>query len=68
MTVAGGSLTSLVLRDEQDEPMGRVRFTQASGWLWACALCPAANRPGAGAIAPDHAVGRLVDHIDVAHP
>lgn len=62
------SLTSLVLRDEQDEPMGHVRYSPYSAWLWACSLCPAANRPGAGAAAPELAVAHLVDHIERAHP
>jgi hypothetical protein len=62
------ALASVVLRDEQDEPMGFVRYTPLSGWLWACSLCPAANRPGAGAPAPEAAVGHLVDHIGRAHP
>jgi hypothetical protein len=62
------ALTSVVLRDEQDEPMGHVRYTPLSGWLWACSLCPATNRPGAGEIAPEDAVGHLVNHIGRAHP
>lgn len=61
------SLTSIVLLDEAGEPMGHVRYTPQSGWLWACALCPAANRPGEGAAAPELAVGRVVDHIAAAH-
>lgn len=62
------SLASVVLRDEHDEPMGFVRYTPLSGWLWACSMCPAANRPGLGSTAPELAVAHLVDHIGRAHP
>lgn len=62
------SLTSIVLRDEEDGPMGYARYSPASGWLWSCALCHAANALGAGVAAPDQAVSRLVDHIEGRHP
>ena len=62
------ALTSVVLRDKQDDPMGHVRYTPHSGWLWACSQCPAANRPGAGALSPEEAVEYLVGHIGRAHP
>lgn len=62
------ALVSIVFRDEQDEPMGFVRYTPHSGWLWACSLCRAANTPGAGALSPQGAVETLVLHIEVVHP
>jgi len=61
-------LTSIVLRDEQDDPMGYVRQSYVSGWLWACAQCHAANAPGAGTHSPDTAVRHLVEHVSRRHP
>lgn len=60
-------LTSIVLRDERDEPVGHVRNSQWSGWLWACALCPAANPPGAGSDNSDTAVRRAIEHVTRYH-
>ncbi len=47
--------------------VGFVRESHLSGWLWACALCPAANPPGGGTHAADTAVRHLVEHIEHAH-
>ena len=63
-----GSLTSIVLRDEADEPMGYARCSHFSGWLWSCAQCPAANAPGNAGASPLDAVARLVEHIERRHP
>ncbi len=62
------TLTSIVLRDERDKPMGYARQSHLSGWLWACALCPAANAPGAGTHSPDTAVRHLAEHLRRGHP
>ncbi len=61
-------LASIELRDELGERMGGVGLSHHSGWLWACSLCPAANRPGDGRHNPDTAVRHLVEHLERAHP
>jgi hypothetical protein len=65
-----GSLTEIVLRDDEDQNMGYVRYSQRLGWRWVCAvdLCIVGSAPGSGAPAPEAAVGHLVDHIGRAHP
>ena len=57
MSARARMLTSIELRDDDDQRMGGARYSSRSGWLWSCAQCSAANAPGKASPSPNKGRG-----------